>query len=95
MDFTQEIKARLDAGEDWTAIAESFTNSMNLVHQEREQTDQDVKKVEAIRDALKAYYGGEMDAVLDKWTYEDMKSILDNFKELYDLFDNLTFPLKK
>ena len=26
---------------------------------------------------------------------EDMKSILDNFKELYDLFDNLTFPLKK
>ena len=36
-----------------------------------------------------------MDAVLDKWTYEDMKNILDNFKELYDLFDNLTFPLKK
>ena len=95
MDFTQEIKARLDAGEDWTAIAESFTNSMNLVHQEREQVDQEVKKVEAIRDALKVYYGGEMDAVLDKWTYEDMKSILDNFKELYDLFDNLTFPLKK
>ena len=53
MDFTQEIKARLDAGEDWTAIAESFTNSMNLVHQEREQADQEVKKVEAIRDALK------------------------------------------
>lgn len=95
MDFTQEIKARLDAGEDWTAIAENFANSMNLVHQEREQADQEVKKVEAIRDALKVYYGGEMDAVLDKWTYEDMKSILDNFKELYDLFDNLTFPLKK
>ena len=94
MDFTQEIKARLDAGEDWTAIAESFTNSMNLVHQEREQADQEVKMVEAIRDALKVYYGGEMDAVFDKWTYEDMKSILDNFKELYDLFDNLTFPLK-
>ena len=94
MDFTQEIKARLDAGEDWAAIAESFTNSMNLVHQEREQADQEVKKVEAIRDALKVYYGGEMDAVFDKWTYEDMKSILDNFKELYDLFDNLTFPLK-
>lgn len=95
MDFTEEIKARLDAGEDWTAIAESFTNSMNFVHQEREQADQDIKKVEAIREALKTYYDGEMDAVLDKWTYEDMKSILDNFKELYDLFDNLTFPLKE
>lgn len=32
MDFTQEIKARLDAGEDWTEIAESFANSMNFVH---------------------------------------------------------------
>lgn len=91
MDFAKEIRTRLDAGEDWTDIANSFAESMNAVHQEREQVDQ----IEAIRDALKSYYNGSMDAVIDKWTYEDMKNILDNFKELYDLFDNLTFPLKK
>lgn len=91
MDFTKEIRTRLDAGEDWTDIANSFAESMNAVHQEREQVDQ----VEAIREALKSYYNGSMDAVIDKWTCEDMRNILDNFKELYDLFDNLTFPLKK
>ena len=91
MDYTDIIKSELASGRSWEEIANNFAENMNTVHKAELQEEE---KVVAVKDALKNFYGGSMDKVIDEWKNEDVRNVLENFQELYKLFDNLTFPLK-
>lgn len=92
MSFEQEIRNRLNAGEDWTTIATSFTDNLNSIRKEKLASQ---NQVENIKKAIVEYYGDSpIGNAIDKMNNEDVKKILDGFKELYDSIDNLTFPLK-
>lgn len=95
VDFETEIKKMLDSGYDWTEIANKFADTMASVHDEVSDEHLMEVKVESLKEALKDYYGGEMDEIIDHWSVEEVRHTLDYFKEIYNTLEHLTFPLLK